>query len=164
MERRGGVYFLVGIMAVVSIMVIASLQEANLEAKLLPIVFGLAALILSGTILAGSLLQRRKLVRLQRCDGVGEESIATGGVRAYLVSGMWVLGFFLAIYLLGFLIAIPILVVAYTKTYGATWWAGAASAIITVVGVYAIFYQLLNVNMYGGLVLSRLLGLFLAPY
>lgn len=71
--------------------------------------------------------------------------------RLGLVLG-WVAGFCLAIYLLGFYIAIPAFALAYLKWRRRSWLAAAVFAVVTVVFIYAVFDIFLKVPLYKGII------------
>jgi hypothetical protein len=95
-------------------------------------------------------------------EGDGGAATATGEMeieknesrkilRGYLLTGAWVGGFLVAIFLLGFLIAIPLFTLFYMKLHGSTW-LGAIILTIFVLGfMYAISEPLAGIKLYRGL-------------
>jgi len=65
-------------------------------------------------------------------------------------------GFFVAIYLLGFIIAIPLFILAYMKAHGTRWLAAITFAILTPTIIYGIFELALGVVLYRGLLFAWL--------
>ena len=57
----------------------------------------------------------------------------------------WILGFYAAIHLIGFLTAVPIFVFCYSKIYGARWPVSLALSLFCWGFVYGIFEQLMHV-------------------
>lgn len=57
----------------------------------------------------------------------------------------WILGFYTAIHLIGFLSAVPLFVFFYSKIYGARWPVSLALSLLCWGFVYAIFEQLMHV-------------------
>lgn len=57
----------------------------------------------------------------------------------------WILGFYAAIHIMGFLLAVPGFVFTYTKVYGGGWFLSALLAILTWGFVYLLFDVLLHV-------------------
>lgn len=57
----------------------------------------------------------------------------------------WILGFYAAIHVIGFLLAVPVFVFTYTKVYGGGWLLSAFLAILTWGFVYLLFDVLLHV-------------------
>ena len=64
---------------------------------------------------------------------------ATESWSQYLVIGAWGAGFFLAIYLLGFFIAIPLFILSAMKLGGTRWWVAAILAILVTAFIYGLF-------------------------
>ncbi|MBI4320520.1 MAG: tripartite tricarboxylate transporter TctB family protein [Chloroflexi bacterium] len=151
MDRRGSVYFLVGIIVVMAAMVLVSLRENRLEAKLLPVGVGGAVILVSAVELSSTLRKNK-----QKAKVAGEEAkdagSTTANTRGYLIAGAWTVGFVLAIYVLGFTLAIPVVTAGYIKSYGATWLVAIATGIISGALIYGIFEYALKVGLYGGLI------------
>ena len=57
----------------------------------------------------------------------------------------WILGFFAAVHIIGFLAAVPLFVVSYVKGYGGGWLLSAALGAVTWGFVYFLFNVLLHV-------------------
>jgi hypothetical protein len=57
----------------------------------------------------------------------------------------WMLGFFVAIHLIGFLTTIPLFVLVYSKIYGAGWLTSLALSLLCWGFVYAVFEELMHV-------------------
>ena len=66
----------------------------------------------------------------------------------------WLAGFVLAIYLLGFLIAIPLFVFSYLKGHGRGWLTAIVLAVIAIGLIYGIFEFGLKAYLYRGLLFS----------
>jgi len=89
-------------------------------------------------------------------DKVGiddETGIKTGKYIRYII---WLVGFSLAIYLVGFVIATPVFVVAYMKRHGASWFAGITTAVIYTIIIYVVFNFTLKADLYKGIILIGL--------
>ena len=70
-----------------------------------------------------------------------ETALAAGAQRRILAAAAWMIGFFLAIMLLGFPIAVPLFLFLYLKLQGGEGWV--VSIVVTVV-VAAVFYGLFD--------------------
>lgn len=68
----------------------------------------------------------------------------------------WIVGFFLAIHVIGFLAAVPLFVFSYTKFYGGSWRLSTALGTIAWVFVYSLFDALLHVPWSKPLIASLL--------
>ncbi|MFC1945490.1 tripartite tricarboxylate transporter TctB family protein [Chloroflexota bacterium] len=65
---------------------------------------------------------------------------------------IWLVGFWAAIYIVGFIVAIPSFILAYMKTRGVSWLTSIISAVVITGIVYAVFIQLFNIHLYEGLI------------
>jgi hypothetical protein len=57
----------------------------------------------------------------------------------------WIIGFYCAIVLVGFLLAVPLFVLLYNKTYGGSWPVATGLSALSWVFVYGIFEKILHV-------------------
>ena len=145
MKIRGSTYFLMLILAVTLFVIISSLTMESFSSKLLPLVIGGATFILAALQFAGEL----KGVKTP-AEG---ETAAPGAVwSGYLIVTMWIGGFFLSIYLLGFVIAIAWFILAYMKKHGTGWLTAIIYAGVTTTAVYVMFGYLMKVELYSGIV------------
>ena len=71
----------------------------------------------------------------------GMELAAQAPGRAVMVGGAWMIGFFLAIVLLGFAVAVPLFVLLYLRLQGGEGWV--LSVVITA-AVFGVFYGLFD--------------------
>ena len=78
------------------------------------------------------------------------------GVRGYLVIGVWLAVFALAIYLVGLTIAIALFIISYAKTHGTRLWLGITFALLTAGFIYGMFGYVLGLDLYEGLLISWL--------
>lgn len=145
----GSAYFLVVIMVTMAIVLGVSLNMEYLELKLLPSILSIAIFIFAAIALT------REILPVKRTTG-SETTVAIGGearlARRHWIAYSWLAGYFLAIYLFGFLVAIVILVLAYMRTHNGRWLAAISLAILLPVLAYTLFDLLLNIELYQGLV------------
>ena len=145
MKIKGNAYFLILILAVILLIVILSLTMKAFDSKLLPVLIGSVTFILAAM----------ELVReLKSGKTVTEDKKATAGVaerRGYLISSIWIGGFFLIVYVLGFNIATALFVLTYMKKQGTGWLAAASFAVVTTAIIYGLFELILKVELYRGL-------------
>ena len=84
-------------------------------------------------------------------------STGTGSLRRAAVAAGWMLGFFAAIVLLGFPIAVPLFVLLYLKLQGREGWSVSLIMTLAVWGVfYGLFDLLLHLPFPAGLLFSFL--------
>ena len=89
---------------------------------------------------------------------VGRESLEGGETKNdkknYLIGSAWIVGFILAIYLLGYLLAIPLFLLVYLKLHGDSW---LFSVIVTAVftgTIWGLFAMGLKVPLHHGIFFS----------
>lgn len=147
----GSAYFYIVIMVLTLVIIGLSLGMKYFDSKLLPLIIGGAVFVLA----AIGLMLETKARDKQR--GEKTRSAATReGWRGYWFAGAWVVGLFLAIGLLGFIIAIPLYILAYMKSHDTRWLTAIAFAILTSLFIYGIFELALRIPLYRGLLLSWL--------
>jgi len=73
-----------------------------------------------------------------------------GSWQGYALVAAWTLGFFVAIYLIGFTWAIPLFLLSYMKTHGTGWLTSIIAAVVTGGLVYGIFVATLGIHLYEG--------------
>lgn len=71
----------------------------------------------------------------------GNELAAQSPGRAVLVGGAWMLAFFVAIILLGFLVAVPLFLLLYLRLQGGEGW---LISIVITAAVFGVFYGLFD--------------------
>jgi len=106
------------VVIVIALVIVVSALGMPFASKLLPLIFGSTILILAAIKLWDEIGARHgtgvpKKEDVGDIGGQTEKSKAP--LRAYLPIGGWVFGFLLVIYLLGFLIACPLLIFSYMK-------------------------------------------------
>ena len=156
MKIKGSSYFFMVIMAFMLVAIGLSLRMEYFESKLLPLVIGGAVFVLSAIGLWREILAGKKqeaAVTEGDTTKVTEEE-AKESWRGYLLAGAWVVGFFLGIYLVGFVIAIPVFVLFYMKSHGTRWLVAITFAALTTVLIYGVFEFALGVDLYRGLFFS----------
>jgi uncharacterized protein YqhQ len=113
------------------------------------IIFVLTAVQLGREILMG----RRAGVEEEPKDQAAEEE-AKSSFRQNIVIFAWLTGMALSIYLVGFLISIPLFVFSFLKTHGYGWLISAAHAAAAVVVTYVLFIFALQAELYPGIIFS----------
>lgn len=71
--------------------------------------------------------------------------------RGYLTAILWILGLLLSLYLLGFVVVIPIFTILYLKTHGESWWFSITLSAIGWGFLFAVFAFGLKMSFYEGL-------------
>ncbi len=150
MKLKGNAYFLMIIMAVVLAMIIMALQMEYYTSKLLPLIIGGFVFILAAIGLVGEIVSREKPEAAATGDEDAREAKAKEGLRIYLPISAWILGVSAAIYLVGFVIAIPVFILTYMKSHGIKWTISIISTIVTIAVIYGAFEVALGVDLYQG--------------
>lgn len=153
MRINSGLWFLVFVLAFMALILGVSISLSSWQSKLLPSIISGLVLILGG-------IQFWKEIRPK----VGENELTARdsqagekGTDLKVVMG-WLLGFPLAIFLLGFLLAIPLFVFCYVKLRGRSWIVSIATASTTTLLVYVIFELALKANLWNGIVFRSISG------
>lgn len=150
-------YSLIAVM-VIGLIVIISALGMPFVSKLLPLIFGSAVFILAAIKFWYDILARDRMEATVTKDIAGQTEESKVPLRAYLPIGAWVVGFLLTIYLLGFLIACPLLVLSYMKTHGTGWLTTIISTIVITIINYFGFQMALQIDLYPGLLFNWLGG------
>jgi hypothetical protein len=152
MNVRPSSYFVIATLIFGIGIIIYSLTYPYLESKLLPIIIAGVLLILAAIQLGKEL----------RADGRnGGEAAPEEEAKSYpLVKGApsaaWIIGFCLGLYLLGFLVAVPLFVFSYMKSRGRGWAVSVIVPVILTACIYLIFTTFLQVRLSSGLLFDVL--------
>ncbi len=156
MKIKGSSYFLIVIILIMLVTIVASLRMEDFESKFLPLTFASLILVLAVMRLWREIKAGGETAGTTADDETGSASADAVGWRGYLVHGSWVVGFALGIYLLGFLVAIPIFMLAYMRWLGTRWLTVIISAIVTPAILYGLFEIALKTVLYRGLLFTWL--------
>lgn len=148
MKLKPGSYFIMVIMAVSLAVILGALTLEYQSIKVLPIIVGSIVFILAAITLI------RDLWAKEKPKGAVEQGEKETELRRYWPTAAWIASFALAIYLLGFLIAIPLFILSYLKLQGRGWLRGIIIAGITTSLVYLAFELALQVKLYRGLLFT----------
>ena len=143
-------------MAAMLIIIGLSLRMEYFTTKFLPLTIGGIVLIVEGIGLWREISARDRPEATVTEDDTGKREEAREGWHQYLRSGAWVVGFFLAISLLGYLIAIPLFILSYMKSHGIRWGIAIILTILAPLLAYGIFELALGVELYRGLLFQWL--------
>ncbi len=156
MRIRRSSYFLILIMLIMLVTIVSALSYPRFATKLLPLVFASLVLVLAAIEFVRELKGRGESATIITDDETGVREQHTIVWSSYLVHGSWVVGFARCIYLLGFIIAIPIFLVTYMRRLGTRWRTAIPVAMGLPVILYALFERLLQIVLYRGLLLTWL--------
>ena len=147
--------------AVILILAVALWQSRNFgfRAGLFPWVIGIPTIILAIAQLGRDVYGKKKIKKSEYGEST-EREIAPADVKQRTISIiLWTVGFFLAIWILGFSIAVPLTILLYVKIAGGESWT--MTALVTFFSwlfYWSLFEKLLNVPFPDGLLISLIRG------
>lgn len=156
MKITANSYISMGIMVAMVVVIGACLGMKHLGSKAVPLVISSAVFILAAVDLGKQLMAKDGTETSAKTAEVGKRRTKAEEWRGYLPIGAWILGFSLTYYLFGYIIAIFLLVLSYTRSHGTKWLTAIIMAILNSALVYGIFEVALQVNLYQGLVFEWL--------
>ncbi|MFH0914766.1 MAG: tripartite tricarboxylate transporter TctB family protein [Chloroflexota bacterium] len=155
MTIKGTPTMYIGILALMLIIIVSSIMMKSFESKVLPLIFGGIVFFLA----AVGLWQEMAPGKAKPTAGEGkkdEKETGREGWLGYLIHGAWVGGFILVIYLLGYLVAIPLFLLTYMKRLGTRWLTALIFAVVTTLLIWGVFEIALGLELYRGLILEWL--------
>lgn len=150
MKVKGSSYFLMVIMLVALFVIGWSVTTEHPQARLLPLLISSSLIILAIIGLGNEMVAEKRQPTTGSGEAAGEE------VRPYLLNGGWVAGFVLGIYLLGFMVALPLFTLFYVRWLGARWLTAMVSAVVFTAVIYGLFELALKITLYRGWLLTSL--------
>ena len=135
----------------------SSLALRHVQSKILPLVISGIVLILAAVALGTETCRGRLSEVTPAAEKGGEEEDFGGSWSRYWVGMGWLAGFLVAIYLVGFLIAMPLFILLSMRRLGAKWLSATLFAGLTTALMHGIFDVLLRVTLHRGF-LPGLLG------
>src|SRR5660398_75889 len=126
----GNTLFTTLLLVFTSAVILISLGYAP-EARLTPIIIGIPTLALGVLVLVGErypkLLRQLDVSIMEMSDSSGQGSSAeeagrTEEAKKLMIMIGWMVGFFICIYLVGFLVGIPMFLFAFLKVYAQSSW------------------------------------------
>ena len=152
MKIRPSSYFLIAILLGVLAVILWSATFRYIETKLLPLIIGGLVFILAAIELKRELSSKREPSKAM--EQQGKAVVEKDVFRKHVSVAAWIGGFFLAIYSLGFAIAIPLFVFSYLKSHGRGWVIAISLAAIMALFAYGVFERLLGIQLYRGLIFT----------
>jgi hypothetical protein len=136
-----------------------SITMESFESKFLPLVICGTILILAVAGLRKEHLKADAPEETQKGNDSHPKDDVEGLSRAgYLLGGGCVLGFSVAVYLVGFIVSIPLFIIAYLKTHHTGWFITIVYAAIITVVIYVVFELGLDIVLYRGVLLNLISG------
>lgn len=156
MKLKGVSYTYIVLIPTMSAVIVASLSLEYFSSRLLPMVIAGLVLVFAAIGVVKESRQGNEKAGTASAKGPGSGE-ALPDWRGYLPMSGWILGFFLSIYLFGFVAAIVIFVYSYLKVHGMRPRTSIVYALATAAITYALFGVALKIHLYRGLLPSLLL-------
>ena len=151
---KAGIYILIVILVLMAAVTAVAWGYPYQQAKLAPLTLSGLIVILVVVQLVREVRSRKELAsEARREEKKAEPSEST---LRYLLEGAWMGGFAVAIYLFGFLVAIPSFGIAYMRSHGAKWSIAIIITALMTILSWGIFSYLLGVRLYPGLIFKQL--------
>ncbi len=150
MRIRASSFFLFFVLLLMLVFIVTAVPFQYLESKLLPLTVASIVFVLAAIQLGRETLAKDKSQPAAPTEELEQKSKAREALRLESVLG-WVAGYVLGIYLLGFLIAIPLLVLSFLKVRGRRWLTAILVAAVTTFFMY-VFEIGMGVKLYRGLI------------
>ncbi|MFH1003529.1 MAG: tripartite tricarboxylate transporter TctB family protein [Chloroflexota bacterium] len=151
MRFEGRAYFILFLVVVGLYCIISSLAFARVQAKAIPLAVASLVFILATMELVRVLRTGNQAATRVKAEPK-EDSIALNTqLRRFGLALAWVVGFSLGVYLVGFVIAMPVFVFSYLKSKGRGWLISAVLAVLTIALIYGMFQIGLRSSLYRGI-------------
>jgi hypothetical protein len=150
LSGNAGVYIFLQAIALFTIVWSLFAIDYRIESKTLPVLVGSLVLLLATVGLWNEVRARK-----ENEAAANEGSVTIRETwRGYAVHFGWLAGFLLAIYVIGYLLAIPIFVFSYTRRLGGGFLMAVISTVAVSAFIYTAFEFALDVKLYRGLLFS----------
>lgn len=157
MRLKPSTYFAISIMVVMALVIGKALTFRYFQSALLPVLIGSLVFILAG-LQAGREIRGKEVTKAEgKPKFEGEEIVYTKGIGLGTFAA-WFLGFCLAVYLLGHLIAVPLFSISYVKWRGKSWAIAIATAACITAFIYILFPFSFKTELYPGLITELVFG------
>ena len=152
MKIKPSSYFLIVLLVIAIVALVYGLTFPTMKAKLVPIVISGIILVLASVELARELMASVKSNQEIEAESEKAEAGTKGELHRYILGFGWMAALAAGIYLVGFLIAVPLFVIAYLKLNSRRWLISIGMAAAMAIFIYGIFVVVLRVDLYPGLI------------
>jgi hypothetical protein len=132
---------------------ITSLTYDYFVAKIVPLITSGLVVLLAVIGILTEVRKQKNAVEPEPKKEVSEEEARETWPR-YARTGIWLVGLFIAVYIFGFLIAVPVFLFAYMLVHKTRWYVALTITVVTSGILYAVFVVLLKVSVYKGLIFA----------
>ena len=150
MKPRGHWIFLIVVLAFSLLLVGVGLSMPHATSRTLPVLVGGIVTVLAAVELVRTLRGGRAP------ESQGEEQTAGRSARGYLMAILWFGGFFVVVYLFGFIPATALFAFLYMKVYGGRWLSSIAYSVVTTGAIWLVFQYLMKTTLYRGVLVEML--------
>jgi hypothetical protein len=157
MRLKPSTCFPICIMVVMVIVIGKALTFRYVQSALLPVLVGSLIFILAGLQAVREIWGKEVTKVEEKHKFAGEEIEYTKGMELGTFA-VWFLGFCLAIYLLGHLIAVPLFSLSYVKWRGKSWRNALFTAAFITAFLYVLFPLAFKAEFYPGLIPDLIIG------
>lgn len=152
---NGDAVCLVGVILVASFVALFSVFAIDSsDAKLLPVAVASVLIALSAIELWRAHLWGKSNSKNGSTNVVPEIADMPAPWTSYLIHYAWVVGFVAALYVVGFLMALPVFLTAYVRWLKASWLASISMAVLLTALFYCAFEYALGLPMYRGFIFA----------
>jgi hypothetical protein len=143
-HNRSSLILAIGIMAIAAYAAFSALAWP-LKTALFPLVISIPLFCLAAAEVVAITLARSRSAAIEQAQDAPAEVAGTVALRRSFVAIGWILGFFAVILLFGFLVAVPIFLLAYLKVQAKEGWL--FSIVFTAV-IWAAFWGLFDYSLH----------------
>jgi hypothetical protein len=153
MRSKINVCLLITILIISLVIAGVSLTYTSMKMKLLPLIVCGLIFILSGIELIKEVSNRNKTSGEAQLTAEELDVVAEAGsdIRGDMVGFAWFVGLSISVYLIGFLISIPLFILVYLKLHGCKWRSAIITSIVMITFIYFAFVKILQVDLYNGI-------------
>ena len=151
-QIRPGAYFLILLLVIAVVALAYGSSFPTMKSKLVPIISAGVILILGLVELRKELLSVAKDKKEATAEAENAEVGTEYELRRYLQMGGWMVALAAGIYVLGFLIAVPLFIITYLKLNNRGWLISIGVAGAMEAFIYGVFVFGLRIDLYPGVI------------
>jgi hypothetical protein len=146
--------FLIVVLLVMAVFFVTSMGYKEPKVKLMPMIMSGAAIVLAGVAVVEEFRSGAKSSAPtdEEGDVIEDENLLATPLIAYFKAFGWFAAAIACVYVLGFLIAIPVWMIVFLWKNGFQWWKAVPQGIGLTIIIYVVFTMVLQIELYQGLV------------
>ena len=133
-------------LAIVIILIIATIGYPY-KARLFPLLIAIPL----AALLVIDFLKEAYVKLKQESDSIGRKNISKDAIIKGIEVSAWIVGFSLIVYLLGFLIGVPLFLLFYFKLHGEKWLTSIIYCSVVTISMWGIFIVIFEMHLYNGI-------------